>query len=65
MLAMTYSSFKESTIGAKKLNFRVRNENGCTLLAESPTYKTHYKFQVFFRLTIESQNCFLAYPYFV
>ena len=36
-LAMTYSPFKESTIGAKKLNFRVRNENGCTLLAKSPT----------------------------
>ena len=37
MLAMTYSPFKKSTIGAKKLNFRVRNENGCTLLANSPT----------------------------
>ena len=41
MLAMTYSPFKESTIGARRLNYRVRNENGCTPSAESPTYKIH------------------------
>ncbi len=33
-------SLKRSTISAKKLNFRVRNGNGCTLLAEPPTYST-------------------------
>jgi hypothetical protein len=33
-------SLIRSTIGAEKLNFRVRKENGCTLLAESPTYNT-------------------------
>lgn len=38
MLAMTYSSLA-STIGAKWLNFRVRNEIGWTPLAESPTLK--------------------------
>ena len=43
MLAMTYSPFKESTIGARRLNFRVRNENGWTPSAESPTYKTHQR----------------------
>ena len=49
MLAMTYSPFKESTIGASGLNFRVRNENGCTPTAEPPTYKTHQlNFKCFF-----------------
>lgn len=40
--------FEKSTIGARKLNFRVRNENGCTLSANSPTYKIHTEFVAFF-----------------
>ena len=47
MLAMTYSPFKESTIGARRLNFRVRNENGWTPSAESPTYKIRTESWVF------------------
>ena len=38
MLASTYSPPKRSTIGDEKLNFRVRNENGWTLLAKTPTH---------------------------
>jgi hypothetical protein len=37
---MTYSPPKRSTIGAGGLNFRVRNEIGCTPTAESPTHNT-------------------------
>jgi hypothetical protein len=41
-LAATYSPFKESTIGARGLNFRVRNENGCTPAAKPPTLKADF-----------------------
>ncbi len=32
---------RRSTIGAIRLNCRVRNENGCTPDANPPTYKIH------------------------
>jgi len=48
-LAVTYSPFKESTIGATKLNFRVRNGNGCTLGADPPTQNLQsFNFQISF-----------------
>ena len=42
VLAPTYSPPKRSTIGDEKLNFRVRNENGCTLLANAPTHNIQF-----------------------
>lgn len=41
-LAPTYSPFKESTIGDGGLNFRVRNENGCTPTSKAPTQDFQY-----------------------
>ncbi len=46
-LAVTYSPLA-STIGAEKLNFRVRNGNGCTLLAKPPTLKADFLFSIIF-----------------
>jgi hypothetical protein len=38
MLAPTYSAPFGSTFGDGSLNFRVRNENGCTPPAKAPTF---------------------------
>lgn len=64
-LATTYSpSPEQSTIGTTELNFRVRNENGCTPLAESPTYKTHQlNFKCFFVARLF--RAVTAYPIFI
>ena len=68
MLAMTYSPFKESTIGARRLNFRVRNENGWTPSAESPTYKIRTESWVFvayisYVQVVHSINCYSHVQY--
>ena len=42
LLAATYSPLT-STIGTTKLNFRVRNENGCDLGVKPPTQKIQFQ----------------------
>ncbi len=45
-----------TTIGADRLNFRVRNEIGCTPVAESPRQKTRKSFCVCCIKYVKSQN---------